>query len=512
MTDIILLQTRFGYWEIIGARTPTALLSIAATPCKRGYKVVLIDQRINPNWKSKVRKHISAGAKIVCLTAIIGEQIKHMMEASKFVKSLNQDVLIFLGGSWAQTDPETCLQDSNVDVVCYGEGDYLLPELMAYCEGKKKIEDILGIVYRTKNGVIKRNPPKPLIKNLDDLPKLPYHLADLKAYSTIGFRPNKPSMALTVSRGCGHRCTFCSIPCLYGKSWRSHSVGRVMDDLFELETTYGIKDFLFQDDNIGGSYKWFSEFVGALAKSKKDYYWSAVGIRAPTVLRLTDKDMDNLLNSGCKTLDIGVESGNERVLKLIKKDITLEMVRNANKKMNKYPIIVKYTFMGGFPTESEKEYLDTLNFRRLLLKENKYAVAPIYTYTPFPKTPMFDLAISKGLKPPTTLLGWADFNYDTWYKKHPSWLTKRMIRLIENSVFLSYFADKNMSYKYPNSLMNTLFKLYQPIAKFRYDHNFYNFMVEKLMADALMSLNNRMDLFNKAQKEQTKKLKDEQYS
>lgn len=500
MTDIILLQTRYGFYDAMGVRPPTAMLSVAAVPCHFGYKVVLIDQRTNPDWKDEVKKHLSGGARVVCLTAIAGEQIRFMMGASRFVKSVNPEVTVFLGGTWAQTEPEMCLQDENVDIVCYGEGDYLLPEIMDYCVGKRKIEDIKGIVYRAEDGAVKKNPARPPIENLDDLPKTPYNLVNLNDYSALGFRPGSPSISFTVSRGCGHRCQFCSIPSLYGRKWRSHSVGRVMDDLSELEAKYGIKDFFFMDDNIAGDYKWFSELISRLAASGKDYYWSAAGIRAPSILRLTDKDMENLLKSGCKTLDIGVESGNERILKLIQKDITLDVVQKANRKLKDYPLLIKYTFMAGFPTETEEEYLDTLKFRRILLEENEHALAPIFNYTPYPKTPLFELALSEGLQLPKTLLGWADFNYYSWYRKYPSWLTKSMICLIENTVFLSYFDTYNLNYKYTNPLMKTVFKLYYPIAKFRGDHNFYAVMLEKWAADFVRVLNDRLDLFNRSQK------------
>ena len=171
MTDIILFQPKCGVWDIMGARVPIGLLSIGAVPCNKGYKVVLIDQRIDFDWQSKIKKYINQGAKIVCLTTMVGEQILHMMEVSKFIKSIDSNILTILGGSWPQTQPEMCMQDKNIDVVCYGEGDYLLTELMAYYEGKKKISDVLGIIHRTKEGTIKRTSPRKLVQNLDELPK-----------------------------------------------------------------------------------------------------------------------------------------------------------------------------------------------------------------------------------------------------------------------------------------------------------------------------------------------------
>ena len=500
MTDIILFQPKCGLWDIMGIRAPVGLLNVASEPVEKGYKVVLIDQRLDLDWKEKVKKHISAGAKLVCLTTMAGEQIKYMLEISEFIKSVDSKIITVLGGSWAITEPELCVQDKNIDIVCYGEGDYLLTDIMEYCKGKKKLQEVLGIVYRNKNKEIKRTPPRPLIKNLDDIAKVPYHLIDLKKYTAVGFRPENQSISLVFSRGCPFGCTFCSIVDFYDRCWRGYSIKRIMEDLEELETKYGIKDFYINDDNIAGNIEHFSNFVNTLAKVDRDYNWGAAGIRADSVLKFDDETMENLVKSGCKNFDIGVESGSQRILEFVNKGESVETIRKANQKLSKYPIIVKYSFMLGFPTETEEEILETLKFKKTLEKENPNAIGLIFNYTPFPKTEMYELAKEHGLKPPQTLKDWSDFNYSTWYKKYPSWLTKRKIKLIENSVFLSYFANKNLAYKYPNPLMNFMYRAYFPIARFRYEKNFYGFMIEKSLADFFTKLNEKFDLFNKFKK------------
>ena len=250
MQDIILLQPKCGIFDIMGVRPPLGLLSIASVPVAMNYKVVLIDQRINNHWKEDLKKNIDSGAKIVCLTTMVGEQIKNMMEVSKFIKSLNKNVLVVLGGSFAQISPELCIQDKNIDITCCGEGDYLLTDLMEYCNGKRNIEEIKGIMYRTKEGEIKKTEERPVIQNLDDLPKIPYHLIDLQDYNPVGYNPENQSMSMVLSRGCPFRCGFCSIVQLYDRTWRSFSVKRIMEDLLYLETNYGIKDFFFMDDHL----------------------------------------------------------------------------------------------------------------------------------------------------------------------------------------------------------------------------------------------------------------------
>ncbi len=500
MMDIIFLQPKCGIWDAMGVRVPLGLLSIAAVPVQQGFKVVLIDSRVNTGWKEEVREHLEKGAKIVCLTTMVGEQIRHMMEASKYVKSIKPEVLTVLGGSWAQIFPGMCLQDNHIDVVCCGEGDYLLPELMEVREGKRKLEDIPGIFFRSPAGAkIVKTKPRPPVQNLDNLPRMPWHLVEMSKYSAVGFRPGHSSIALMSSRGCQFRCAFCSIYTLYRQSWRGNSVKRVMEDLEHLEKTYGFQDFFFMDDLITGDFRRFEELVDALADSGKDYNWSLAGIRADHVLRLKEETLQKMVQSGCRNIDIGVESGNPRVLKLIQKDTTVDVIRKANQRLSKYPIIIKYTFMGGFPTETEEEFKDTLKLKRLLQEENEYATAPLFFYTPFPGTPLYSLALEEGFRPPRSMKDWADFNYNTWYKKTPNWLSRKRIKLIENAAFLSYFSHQKLGYKYTNPLFKLLFKMYYPLAKFRYEKDFYLLMFEKHLADLVAKANEKFTLFGRFQ-------------
>jgi len=498
MTEIILFQPRCGIWDIMGFRAPTGLLNVASIPVSKGYSVALIDQRICMDWKEEIKKNIQ-DAKIFGITVMAGKQIEYSLEVLRFVKNIKPEIITVLGGTWAQTSPELCIQDKETDIVCYGEGDYLLADLMEHINKKKKLNKVLGIFYK-ENGKVKQNLPHSVDKNLDNLPRIPWNLINPDNYTAVGFEGGEKSISLILTRGCPFRCSFCSVSKFSRRVWRSYSVKRILSDLEYLEKEYGLRNFYFNDDNMAGNPKFFSEFAKSLSESGKKYNWGTAGIRADTIMKLSEETLNNLVKCGCKNLDIGVESGNPRVLKFIQKDEDLETIRMANRRLSKYPIILKYSFMGGFPTETEKEFLDTIRFKRILEKENPHAVGIMFLYTPFPATEMYNLAIKMGLRPPKNNLGWADFNYDTWYKKYPSWLTKEKVRLVENTVFLSYFDNKNLAYKYPNPLMQLAFKIYHPIAKFRSENNFYHFMIEKKVADLFLKLNERFNLINKLKK------------
>lgn len=463
MTDIILLQLKNGTSEDIEPPTPTKLLSMASVPLAKGYEIVLIDQRINENWRQDVKKHINLGAKIIYLRSAEGKQLKYFMEATRFAISLDSKILTVLGGSWPQTQPGICMQDTFLEIVSYVEDYYLLSDLMEFCERKKKMNEILGIFYRGIEGAtIKKNDPRSILENPYNL-RLPWYLINPKAYSAIEFFPSKTSSEL-----------------LTIKDAQNSSTKILLEELENLEKTYGAKDFIFQDDLITQNYEHFKEFVSTLAEFAKDYKWGAAGMWVDQILSLDEKGMEDLVKSGCKTLYMDVKSGNPRLLKLMNKYPTIDNIKKANQKLSSFPIRVEYKFQGGFPTETEEEFLDTLKLMKTINEENKYASTPLSVYVPFPGKLLYSMALEHGFKPRTSLKDWAE--NCMWYKKERLWLTKRMAKLVENAAFISNFSNKKLDYKNKGLLFSVLSKIYTPFAKIRFKYDLYGFMIEKPVA------------------------------
>ena len=463
MTDIILLQLKNGTLEDTKPRTPTKLLSMASVPLAKGYEVVLIDQRMNENWRQDVKKHIDLGAKIIYFRSAEGKQLKYFMEATRFAISLDSKILTVLGGSWPQTQPGTCMQDTFLEIVSYVEDYYLLSDLMEFCERKKKMNEILGIFYRGIEGAtIKKNDPRPISENPYNM-RLPWYIINPKAYSAIEFFPSKTSSEL-----------------LTIKNTQNSSTKFLLEELENLEKTYGVKDFTFQDGLITQNHEHFKEFVGTLAESGKDYKWSAAGLWVDQILSLDEKGMEDLVKSGCKTLYTDVESGNPRLLKLINKYPAVDNIKKVNQKLSNFPIKVDYKFQGGFPTETQEEFFDTLKLMKTLKRKNKYASTPLSFYAPFPGKLLYSTALEHGFKPRTSLKDWAE-NCE-WYKQERLWLTKRMANLVENAAFISNFSNKKIGYKDRGFLFRILSGIYSPFAKIRFKHNLYGFMIEKSVA------------------------------
>ncbi len=461
MTDIILLQTKSDNSGHVSV--PMDLLFAASFCIEKGYKVKIIDQRIDDNWKENLKNQMNTGAKLVLLSANWLDQIRNLTETSKLIISTNPSMQTIFGGKWAMVQPGISMQDHNIDFVCYGESDNVLNELMENIEGKKKTNDILGIYYRPPEGAaIKKTEPRIVTEKLDEIPRIPWGLVNINEYSTTGFLPGTNSVELFTSKGN-----------------RAYSIKKVIEMLETLDKDYKVKNFFFRDEAI--SHERFLELINSIESSGKDYNWGASGVSPEDILKLNDETMNKLAKSGCEYLEIDLESGNQRVLGLIKKGITVEAVVKANRKISNYQIIVRYKFRGGFPTETEEEFSDTLKLMKTLQDDNKNAISTITMYVPFPGNQIYDLAVENGYKPPKSLKDWSENT--KWYKKDLCWLTKSKIKHIENAVLLSTISNKRR--KSSSFILNA----YYPFARYRYKNGLYGFMIEKYALKMMAKLN-----------------------
>ncbi|MFH1317007.1 MAG: radical SAM protein [Candidatus Woesearchaeota archaeon] len=480
--DIVLVQPKAGRWEKLGVRQPESLLTIAAVPFQKGYKIKILDTRIEKNWKEVLGKILNKNPPVcVGITSMTGVQIKNALEVSRFVKR-NSNVPVVWGGVHASLLPEQTLENKNIDIVIVREGDYAFCEVFENLRDGKSLEDVKGIYYK-KDGKVIKNPPRELIKNLDELPVLPYELIDLDKYYAMNTGEGK-SITMTTSRGCPHRCTFCYNTSYYCNRWRAMSAPKVIDRIKYVVEKFGIKTIFFHDDNFSVDLNRVDEITKGIIDQRIDIKWGLLGTRIDTIERMSDELLNQLINAGCINIDIGIESGSERILQLMKKDITIPKIIEVNKRLAKYKIISKYTFIVGFPTETKKDLNESINLALRLTKDNRKAYTPFFIFTLYPGTQVFELAMKNGYIEPNKLSDWISSNFEEAFLNYP-WLTKKRIKMIRNLEFTSNFANKNIKYKINNNMIRILFNLYYPFARYRFKNNFYHLPIEMNLAHRL---------------------------
>jgi radical SAM superfamily enzyme YgiQ (UPF0313 family) len=399
------------------------------------------------------------------------------------VRKRYPEVPIIWGGIHASLMPEQTLANPYADIVVVGEGEETFPELVKALELSTPLSDVSGICYK-ENGEIHRTGDRPFV-NLDQQPPLSYHLITMDYYRRRLFGIDH--ISLNSSRGCTGRCAFCWDPVMHKRKWRAMKADTVLEHMKRLIRRYDFRGFLFTDDNFFVDMNRAHGILEKIVQADLNISISKLQIRADTICRMDRDFFELLVKAKVKRLTIGVESGSQRILDLLKKGISIDKVVEANRKLKSYPIMPLYLFMMGLPTETREELAQSICLAEQLVEENPNAVESFNIYVPYPGTELYELARNCGLQEPQRLEEWARFNFRNIPKEY-LWIEPKMRKLIEGLDFSlmllgkKYFAK---SYKKTNPLVVRLSKLYYPIARYRVKHLNAHFPIETKIIKAL---------------------------
>ncbi len=322
---------------------------------------------------------------------LIGGQIpvyKRIIVYADIIKEINRNAVIIAGGSAAMSVPELLLQNSKVDVVCAGEGEKVIVDLLEELKSNKlkNLKHIKGFYYKTDGEVFFSGKPD-MLSDLDlesDIPA--YDLLPMEIYLAnpiIGFGRDIDFIS---SRGCPFSCTFCYQP--WGSHFRAHSVSLIIDTLKYLKKNYGIDFVSFQDDEFMAQKSRVYEFCEQVSKHIPDLLWSCTG----RVNLVKDDIVSVMRNAGCVSISYGFESGSPRMLKNMNKIATVEQMENVIRINRKYGMMLPVSFIIGMPGEDDGSCVETVEF----CVRNKIPLKSIMFATPYPGTQLFEFAVSSG--------------------------------------------------------------------------------------------------------------------
>lgn len=471
MADIVLLQPRIGDWDDFRSHPslPLSLLSASRLVSKE-FDTVLIDTRVQNDWKPRLRSELDKNPLCVGITSMTGRQIGHALEISNYVKEIS-NVPVVWGGIHASLLPESTLENPSIDILVIGEGEVSFLELAMALAAKAPLKGIAGISYKEKGAIIKNH--KRSFAKLDDLPDLPLSLIDLDKFLPI-FKGRR-TFYMETSRGCPNRCGFCYNANYNNNSWRAFSADMVIAELKYLCGRFKTGSFYIVDDNFFVDLKRARSIAEGIIKEGLDIYWEVQGITINSALKMDDDYLELLVRAGMKKVHFGIESASKNVLKLINKNLNIDNVIEVNKKWGKHDIIVQYNFMCGFPGESIADIRQTIDLVFQLMRENPNAlISPLCPYTPYPGTALYDQSLKDGFIVKRKLEDWQEANYGD-----NLWESPERKRLISSLFFASMFLDEHRSKDMVDSkVVKALIGLYRPLAKFRIRHLFFDFMPE----------------------------------
>lgn len=370
---------------------PLGLMYLAASLRKAGHQPQILDFLLEKFDKDSLFRIINQGIEIIGISAVT-PLIDNAISLANLIKQKFPEKIIVFGGPHPTLLPkETLERCENIDFIVKGEGEERLNSLIDYLEGKKKEEELDGIALRRKGEIIEL-PQKKYIEDLDNLPLPARELVPIEKYSEILESEEKPATTLIASRGCPFHCIYCSKP-IFGNIFKGRSPENILKEIEFLKEEYKIREIIFYDDIFTFNRERIIKLCQLLIEKKLNIRW-----KCETRVNFIDEELLKVMKkAGCYLIGYGIESGNQRVLNILRKGTTIAVIEKAIKMTKKVGIGVLGYFMLGIPGETEKEIKETINFAKSL--DIDYALFSIAT--PYPATELYHIAKSLGKIPKT---------------------------------------------------------------------------------------------------------------
>ncbi|MCX5835235.1 MAG: radical SAM protein, partial [Deltaproteobacteria bacterium] len=327
-----------------GFYPPLGLLYVAAyAECVEGCEVKLLDCDAQGIRHSDLFEKITAfrpdvvGIQAMTFTLIDAVEVAHT------AKKASPDAPVVMGGPHPTLYPEETISIPEVDVIVRGEGEYAFEALLRAFRSGRPIEFIPGVL--TKAGSCGGSYPEKLdhIQNLDELKMPARHLLDLSRYFSSLVSPKRITTMMS-SRGCPGKCVFCDRPQM-GKLFRKRSAESVVKEMTYCVRDLRVKEIIFYDDTFTIDRERVIEICDRIIDDRLQVLWD---IRA-RVDTMTPQMISKLRQAGCVRIHYGVETGSPRLQQLIRKNLSLDKVREVFTLTRKAGIETLGYFMIGLP-------------------------------------------------------------------------------------------------------------------------------------------------------------------
>lgn len=344
----------FGYG--IQRRPQLGLQYLCAVLEKEGIKTNIFDQTVSGfdfNYLlTELKNYNLAG--FYCSDS---QEDKVKEYCSKIKKEIGIPILV--GGPSTLTNPT--FLDYGCDIVVHGEGEKTIEQIVEYYNNKRKIEDIKGISYK-KDKII-TTPPQDLIENLNELPFPDRSKIDINSYYDYYlFDMKRPYVTIIASRGCLHRCSYCTSCKIWDYKYRKRSVDNVLTEIDEVVEKYKAKYISFQDDMFGITNDWIEEFCQKLIKKPYQVKWMVI-FHPFSVRNDTERILKLMKKAGCNTLSFGLQSADPGILKNINRNYSEpEQLKKIIKIANKIKMVTAVSYIFGLPGDTRKTTQTTLDY------------------------------------------------------------------------------------------------------------------------------------------------------
>lgn len=483
---VLMVYPKTGF-DVEGAIAPPfALLAIAAPLLRAGYAVKIIDQRVDSSWQDNMKKALDKNPFYVGISSMSGTQIKFALQICKQVREYAKEIPIVWGGTHATILPEQTLANPYVDIVVDGEGEITVLELTEAFKNRRNLKNIKGIYFKTKDSASKGTEPRPLM-NMKDMLPTPWELVNPEDYVYKDFYMRNVKRTMDIgqtSRGCPYKCGYCCSAHIR-KFWRSLSAEKSIERIVNDVKRFNLDSIWIRDDNFFVDLERSRKICQGIIDAGLKIKWYTSGTRADAINRMTHEQITTFKESGGEVFKVGAESGCNRILNLIQKGATVEELYQANMKAKKYDIIPAMSFIGGFPTETYEELMQTIDCMIKVREDNPAAIVEsMCVYTAYPKTGLWPLAISYGLKAPLILEEWGDWSFHDFNDRRNPWISSAERRRLGNITYVTALSGvvNRLTDSIQNPIKRILAKsLIKPISfyyRWRFNRKLFDWLPE----------------------------------
>lgn len=351
-------------------------------------------------WKDVIAGEMGDSDQMhVCVGNMFEATTPTFLTITAFIRGSFPNVPVIAGGVQVTHEYKDILNGDYCHIAFRNEAETSFKLFLTSCKGEDPCPMPEGIAFKYDGEIYETPAPREQITEFLDI--RPYYdlITDLENYHKYGgvnpysryVGKDKPFATVLSNRGCRAHCTFCGVESFNGRGVRRRSASSVVDEIRFLVQEKGIQVIEWLDDDLLYGRKQSEELFKRLAQELPQLEWIANnGVIAGAV---TEDIIYWMVQSGCKAFKVGIESGNEEILRRVKKPGTKATFRKAGEIFKKYPeVFVSGNFIIGFPNETFGQMLDSYNFAN----ELSWDWANYYICQALPGTSVFDAFHSLG--------------------------------------------------------------------------------------------------------------------
>lgn len=353
----------YGEWDMSDVKSsspPLGILAIASMIRRYGYQVKVIDAHAESMKPEDIRREIEGYLPDVVGVTAMTVMISAAAEIARIAKNVSPGITTILGGVHVTAEPiETLKRYNQFDYSVVGEGEVVFTEFLETLRKQGALSEVKSLVWR-EGEKINVNPRRAFFKGLDEFPPPAFDLVPnlfnhyrLSVFGTKKFK----SVGLVTSRGCTGKCTFCDLG-VVGRGYRANTATYLIDLMKEVYAKYGVTDFLFYDDLFVGSRPRLQEVCEMIINEKLPFTWSCCAR-----VDFIHKDMLPLMKqAGCWMIEYGIESGCQRIIDSMRKNISKEKIRETINATYDAGIVTKGNFIFANLGETHDSLMESIDF------------------------------------------------------------------------------------------------------------------------------------------------------